>query len=63
VYTHRNGKKGANLINQGFCCEYHADFCGRKSSNYAHITCVGHAINQINNIVDRYKKSNYKNIR
>lgn len=52
-----NGKPCANLIDDCSSCEYFFDFRGNGSSSHTHITCIGHARNEIKKIVSSYKKS------
>lgn len=56
------GKPYANLIDDCFYCEYFFDSEGDAMDSHTHITCVGHAKNEINKIISKHKKTNEKTI-
>ena len=48
-------KKYADLLDDCFCCDYLLHINGEKARIEKNIICVGHAIDEIDQIVSRYK--------
>jgi hypothetical protein len=49
-----SGKKHVDLIEKCLCCDYLIHMNGDNSNSQKHILCLGHAKNEINQIINRY---------